>query len=210
VWDSYGKPDAPFLVKYGKRIHLEPMLQSGVFRLSPASRYRDSENPAIRDTELEFTEELYGAIVSAPENGDYCIPMDRWKPIPMIGTMKGKLTSESDYYTACFSNTYNSRLFDDFDADACILIKDPMRFVELVRRCASEKLPDWRFSKGNVSYRDPFQPTSDDSIVYAKHFRYWYQNEFRFAWQSPANVQVLEYLSLTLGSLRDFCDLLAL
>ncbi len=210
IWSSHLKPTKPFLVKYGKRVHLEPMIYSGAFRLSPASKYRNSLNPAIRDTELEFIEEMYDSTIEAPENADYSIPQERWQPLPVIGTVKWHLVSESDYFTACFSNTYAYRLFEDYEADSCLVIREPERLIEKLQESFSQMFPGWQFSRDNVSYRDPFHPTLDDSIVYAKHFRYAYQREFRLAWQPPVKIPVLEYLDLSLGSLADFCDLLTL
>jgi hypothetical protein len=210
VWAATPKPQKPFLVKYGRRIHLEPMLNEGLLRLSPASKYRDALNAAVRDTELEFTEEWHGASVSAPENGDYSIPPQLWTPLPMIGNVKARLTADADYYTACFSNRFDPRLFDDFDADSCLLIMDPSAFVQKLQTSANEHLPNWRFSNANVRYRDPFHPLLDNSIVYAKHFRYAYQDEFRCAWQPPAACGDLEHLTITMGQLEDVATLLLL
>ena len=128
----------------------------------------------------------------------------------MIGNLKMHLTADADYYTACFSNRFDSRLFDDFDADACLVVTDPVAFVERIRSAVAEILPNWKFSNANVRYRDPFFPAFDKSVVFAKHFRYAYQDEFRCAWQPPASSENLDYLPVRMGALGDIAQLLFL
>lgn len=144
LWSMYyGSPQPPCLFKFGRRLHLEQLQCYGQFRLSPASKYCDALNPAIRDTELLFTEYCYGAKFLAPENGDYTTPVQQWTPLPVLGNVCHQLQAEADYYTFCFSNRYDYRLFDDFGADACLVIRDPGRFVGQVRTGMAHVLRGW-------------------------------------------------------------------
>jgi hypothetical protein len=211
VWRQYGLIGGDYLFKFGKRKHLEPMISDGAFRLSPATYYSDeSLQPSIRDSELEFTQELYGAKVRAPRNRDYSIPPQQWESIPAIGNLCVTVRSDRDYYVACFAGRYEYRLFDDFDADACVVIRDPTRFIERLGGAVRSAL-NWNdFLGGSVEYRDPYHPSRAIGVFFTKHFRYAYQKEFRLVWLPPEKQPTLQALNLCLGPLTSFCDILVL
>ena len=53
IFAGYAEPSEPFLVKYGERRFLEPMLREGKIRISPAGFYNDTgHNAAMRDDEI--------------------------------------------------------------------------------------------------------------------------------------------------------------
>ena len=94
LWQPGNHPEGTYLLKFGKLKYLRPLLNVGALRVSPASSYADqSHNASIRDEELEFTAELYGARVRHPPNGDQSCPKSQWIEMPVIGTSKlrGKL-----------------------------------------------------------------------------------------------------------------------
>jgi hypothetical protein len=211
IWHGHDIPLGTYLVKFGKLKYLQPLLNAGSMRIAPASFYRDpSLNFSIRDSELEFTQEYYGASVRQPPNGDYTIPQDQWAEMPIFGTVKSTLRAHSDYYIACFSGSYEYRLFDDFEADGCLVIKDIMRFVDSVGHRMHERLPGWEFMLGDVDYRDPYYPKQDINIFFCKHIRHAYQKEFRFVWKPPATYQALKPIHLELGLLKEYCELVTL
>lgn len=211
IWNRKDLPLGTYLLKFGKLKYLRPLFNVGNMRIAPASFYRDpSLNFSVRDSELEFTQELYGAKVHYPPNGDYNIPRDQWIEMPVIGNVKSTLRAHSDYYIACFSGSYEYRLFDDFEADACLVIKDIMRFVNSVGYRMHELLPGWEFMLGDVDYRDPYHPKQDINIFFCKHFRHAYQKEFRFVWKPPTTHESLKPVHLELGPLKEYCELLTL
>jgi hypothetical protein len=211
LWNGRDLPSSTYLLKFGKLKHLQPLLNVGNFRIAPASYYHDpSLNFAIRDSELEFTQEFYGAKVHHPPNGDFSIPREQWIEMPVIGNVKGRVSTESDYYIACFSSSYEYRLYDDFEAEGCLLVKDMGRFADSLRIRMEEILAGWKFSLGAVDYRDPYHPSPSVNIFYCKHFRYAYQREFRFVWEPPTKRTSLKPIYLELGPLDEYCELLCL
>jgi hypothetical protein len=210
LWNCWRLPRGSYLLKYGMEEHLRPMIDRGTFRVSPATSYDDpSLNPAIRDEEMEFVEEIYEATLSFPEGGDYSIPVQHWTKVPIT---KGQaiLQAKGNYYIACFADAFEHRLFDDFGYNACLVIRDPARFIDQIKRCAATVLPEWTFTANRVIYRDPYHPLRNDRICFSKHFRYAYQQEFRLVWNPRTRIEKLEYVSLNLGSLSDYCNLLIL
>ncbi len=211
LWTGRDLQRGTYLLKFGKLEHLRLALDVGTFRIASANYYRDpSLNFAIQDSELEFTEELYGAKVHYPPNRDYSIPENQWKEMPIIGNVKSTRRLPGDYYVACFAQSYEYRLFDDFGYEACLVIKDIRRFIDAVGWCVHEQLPGWKFLLGPVEYRDPYHPAENIDLFFCKHFRYAYQREFRFVWQSPKPIEELKPIYLELGPLNDYCELLGL
>jgi hypothetical protein len=211
VWKGHELPLGSYILKFSKLKYLRPLLNVGNIRIAPASFYQDpSLNFSIRDSELEFTQQLYGAKVHAPPNRDYSIPKEQWIEMPVIGNVRETVESQTDYYISCFSSSYEYRLYDDFEANACLLIKDIARFARSIKACMEEFLPRWRFSYGAVNYRDPYHPISNINIYLCKHFRYAYQREFRFFWEPPSKAESLKQMFLELGPLKDYCELLVL
>jgi hypothetical protein len=212
LWNKRALPSSAYLLKYGSVRHLRALLTVGALRVAPASYYRDpSLNHAVRDSELEFRYESCSAKVRRPPNNDRTIPSSQWVEMPVIGNVRFTESLEHDYYMSCFSSRYENRLFDDFEANACLVIKDIRRFGESLRARMQEVLPSWTFMCRSVEYRDSYRMgTRGVNIVFTKHFRYAYQAEFRFAWVPPGKTENLKPIHLELGPLRDYCELFEL
>lgn len=217
LWTAVALQDGTYLLKFGAAKWMDSLLTRGLFRVTNAKWYDDSSlNPAIRDREIEFTEEMYGATVELPENSRHAIH-GQSRRIEIIGNVRRVAESITDFYIACFGMKYDYRLFDDFSRegkqsyDACLVIPEPKRFIEQVRRCGERELPGWEFAVSEVSYRDPHHPCSGiRDVFFTKHFRYAYQREFRMAWIPPRPHESLEPVEFELGSLEHYCRLLIL
>jgi hypothetical protein len=173
LWNGCDLAPGTYLLKYSKLKYLRPLLNVGSLRIAPAGFYSDpSLNPSVRDSELEFTEELHGARVHYPPNGNYHIPRDQWIEMPVIGNVKSTKRSDSDYYIACFSSSYEYRLYDDFEAEGCLVIKDVARFANNLKDRMGEALPGWSFLSRGIEYRDPYHPKPQLDVFFCKHFRY--------------------------------------
>jgi hypothetical protein len=108
-----------YMLKFSKSKFLEPLLNSGAMRLFPASFYREPTLvTAIRDDELRFDQQLHtGTARTQDRNGN-------WRTFPVAGRADLRQTATSDYYLSCYATLFENRLFDDFDADGCLIIKD--------------------------------------------------------------------------------------
>jgi len=141
-----------FLVRYSTRERLEALVAHGRLRIFPASRYDDpSLNPAIRDKELELAIQPHGLKAEV---------LDRTgKPKGSIQVIDNLLTSVSttNYYVHCLSGFLSPDLFPDFNADACIVIRDPGLYARRILDGLHARLPhpQWGGSLFEVKYVDP-------------------------------------------------------
>lgn len=169
--------------KFGKCKYLKKAWKRGRLRINPASSYSDpSLNRAIRDDELRI---------------DAC-------PRPSEVSVPTSMESTTDYYVYCVSTKVSPRLFQDFEADACIMFDHSERFGERFAKALEERLPGWRIMCNQVRYVDPVRdPLLPEAFFFTKHFRYSYQTEFRYVCLPPEPIERLVPLDIVLGSLRD-------
>jgi hypothetical protein len=205
------------LVKYGSRRFLRAALEDGVIRISRASSYDDpSLNAARRDRELQRD-----LIDSAFETTATLGPIGNTASEDERQLYAKTVESAIDYYIFCLAGGCELRLFDDFEADACLVITEPERFAASLGEAAAHQLPGWHYGCQFVRYFDPVQRLTEverfNSQVFApffsKDFRYAYQREVRAAWLPPdpeAPRSPFDHLFLTLGALKDYCELIEL
>lgn len=209
MFDGYQKPEAPFLVKYGRREFLEPMLMEGRIRICPASYYNnDGLGDAIRDDELTrnffiptFRERLQGIHFVDVQghridygNDDLALPV----VMP-------------DYFLLSLCDHIYYRMPTDFDADAALIIRDPTRFMQRVISSFLANWPDWEPLHGPVTYYDPYRDyTKVKTPEMSKHFGYSYQREVRIAFRAKRRPHAaLKPEFLTIGPMGDYAELVS-
>jgi hypothetical protein len=211
LWDGLRLNHGTYLLKFGMASHMNALCEHGTLRVAPAKTYMDATfNEAIRDNEHEFTQESLGATVQSPPNRDYSLPREQWISVPVIGTLKQTAEYQADYYLSSFSMGYEYRLFDDFGYDSCLVVRDPRRFVNSLMACGAKTLPGWHCSFAPVDYRDPFHPTPKKDVLFSKHFKFTYEQEFRVIWEPPSGPGQIDPVFFDMGPLTDYCDLLVL
>ncbi len=194
------------LIKYGHRDHMVDLLERGRLRLTPASNYDDpSLNPAIRDAELEFP-------VHLPPGTRLQVELEPgskvFHDIPGIAGLITQTSRCENYYVFCASATFDPRAFDEFGYDACVLIHDWEKLIELIK---VQRVPARSLSAGATVYLDPFMPhRSAPSVQLMKHLRYEYQREWRIFWTDPLPPPPLQPYFVDLGNLSSFCELITL
>jgi hypothetical protein len=200
---------APYLVKYGEEKYLRPMLEAGHIKISAASDYNeDYLNQAIKDDELK-----HDLIAKADEmrvilNDSVINHLDAG---PINENIRVTVKSRSNFYVYCLANIFSLRLFSDFEADSCLIIKRPVEFIKALTQKFEETMPLWGYRAQPVSYYDPTDTSANDlKIGFSKHFRYEYQNEYRIVWNPPSSEGRLNPLKFELGDLREYCELITL
>lgn len=190
------------IYKFGVRKYLEPMFKEGKIRISPASLYNDpSLNKAIQDDELSF-------FISS-RSDDFIIRNDDSEVIPTYGNVNFHLKSKTNYYVHCFASKYTLREYDDFEANACIIISKPRLLFQKMIKAVSRKKPDFHGFASPVKYLDPLSCNAMDvEILFSKHFRYSYQNEVRTIWVPPSPMQHLEPLLIEIGSMEKYAKII--
>lgn len=209
IFDCYTAPASPFLVKYGRREFLEPMLREGRIRICPASYYNnDGFLDAIRDDEVTryfyiptFRERLKGIHFMDFQghriefgNDDIVLPVQM-----------------PDYYLLSLCNDIYYRMPTDFDADAALVIRDPGRFTQAVISNFLARWPDWSPQDGPVTYYDPYLDYSKvRTPEMSKHFGYSYQREVRVAMLARRRPTMdLQPEFLTIGPMTEYAELLS-
>jgi hypothetical protein len=199
--------NGPYLAKLGKARYLDETYRTGAWRISLASTYRDpSLNPAQQDSELEVS------LHRLPSEVTISIP-DHKTGNPKASTHPmGKLTiistCSTDFYVSCLCEQVHLRLFDDFEADSCLIVYDPSEFERRMFKAAVQVLPNWAGSRERVQYIDPYTSNNPNpDIPASKHFRYWYQREVRFVWLPETARGLSEHLFLELGDISGIAQL---
>jgi hypothetical protein len=206
---SQSLPPMPYLVKLGHQIFMERMISEGVIRVNPAASFNDASlNRTIRDDELSISVRKLPEDLSVDELREK-VPSETL--IPPQGFREVVVRSLTNYLVYCMSFRYELRLFDDFQYDACVIVKNPKTFIARVQAKAAEKLPGWRLAVAPVSYIDPLNHGGAlPDVFFCKHFRYAYQQEFRLGWLPPRKIDNLDPLDLRLGALDDLAELIVL
>jgi hypothetical protein len=135
------------------------------------------------------------------------------KPKGPIRVIDSRLTamSQTDFYAHCLSRTLAPELFPDFNADACIVIRDPQLYVERILDAFHAQLPHpaWGGDLEEVKYVDPLNiATRQILIPIHKHFYYARQQEMRVIWVPTHDAGELRHIDLNLGNMEDCCTLL--
>lgn len=208
IFAGYVEPERPFLVKYGSRQFLEPMLRSGSIRICPASYYNDTgHNAAVRDDEISrvfciptWRERLDGKTHTVVQ-GHTLRYQDDDIVLPLV---------VPDYFLYSLCDHIYYRMPTDFGADAALVIRDPVRFTQRVISTFLARFPDWEPLQGPVTYYDPYLDYTKFKVPeMAKHFGYAYQREVRIAFRSRRRVtEAMEPVFLEIGSMEDYADLL--
>jgi hypothetical protein len=125
--DAVGATPGDVFIKFGKRKNMEMLYDEGRLRIQPATYFgAANHNLAIRDDELALKLTILAAredliaLVSNPQDVPVDIPSQR---------VDVHLKWASDYWLYCVSSSLTPRLFVDYDADACVIIRDRTRFI---------------------------------------------------------------------------------
>jgi hypothetical protein len=141
----------------------------------------------------------------------------------MIGSLRNQLPERcwavlshkkpKDHYIYCVTVRFDFRYFFDFNADACVIVKDQDEFVRRLLEAVERELPGWNIRFENVRYIDPYfmlhyLGSAGEGIYFFKDFRFMYQFEHRLVAIPPSGfLGTLEHRNISLGSLSDIAEL---
>jgi hypothetical protein len=195
-------PNAAHIVyKYGRRDHMESLVQAGKLRIGPAAYYLDTDIGAARtDNELAKASYLTG--------GTTTVKTSDGRVQPIIDDLK-RTTSAPNYFLFCVAADWDPALAVDFGVDTCAIIENEEEFSRRLTRATDAVLPDWLFHRNPVDYFDPYERRKNEHIdpVMSKDFKFAYQREFRYIWINPAAPEPKDFLFLDLGPLTDIAQL---
>jgi hypothetical protein len=197
----------PCFAKFGKRKHISEAYDKGVLKIAPASSYDDpSLNPAQADKELEHVSITPNEHLKYRIYGLDCAGNE--VEIPVQQKELFRYMNVPDFYVWCCGLGYDARLFQAFEADAALIVRDKEAFRSRLSKSVAKLLPNANPKNGPIMYYDPYTIRREQLVpVFSKHICYLYQNEYRFAW-SVASAERLKPLFLELGSLHDIAEFL--
>lgn len=209
VLSAKGLRPGQVFIKFGKVEHMQSLFERGALRVQSASYYATLDhNGAVRDDELSLplslslTREEIIKIVLNPQD----VPEG-----PIDQRLDITYKSGTDYWLYCVTTALEPRLFVDFDADSCVIIKDIYRFQSLLTLQSASHFPNTGHGHRKALYIDPLLPsTAVIDVPMSKHFRYAYQHEYRFVWRPTSPKGNLPRIDLELGSLKDIAELVVL
>jgi len=194
--------------KFGRREHIAEAFDRGAL-LKPASSYDDpSLNPAQADKELEHAaitpnEHLMFKLYGPDANGNEV-------EIPVQKKELFRYMMVPDYYVWCCGLGYDARLFHEFQAEAVLVIRDKNAFRARLSAAVAQVLPKGSITDGPLKYYDPYNVRREQLVpIFSKHFRYLYQNEYRFAW-TVVEGEPLKPFFVELGPLHNIAEFLEL
>ena len=195
------------LIKYGKTQYMKDLYEKGLVYMNVASNYdQPSHNLAVRDDEREFvfkgafgpadrlerhynSDNVPGNIEQLFEDG-----LANFSPIFECPSLEPNecvdetIRMQTNYWAFCMSDVLDQRLFADFEADSCVIMKRTP-FIERLLSAVRLQLPNVTWRYGSVDYVDPLGafpasgrlPIKPSMPVHmTKLFRYAYQREVRF------------------------------
>jgi hypothetical protein len=125
-------------IKFGKPEHMLALYERGAIRIQAASFYRRPDhNGAVRDDELALDISLHldrDAIVKIVSNLED-VPAGQ-----LSHRMDVTFASRTDYWLYCLTTAVEPRLFVDFEAQVCVVIKDLRRFTHAIRQVVASKV----------------------------------------------------------------------
>jgi len=209
MFRGYTPPSAPFVVKYGRREFLEPMLNAGRLRICPASYYNaSSHNAAVRDDEIHrtfyiptFHERIKG-IDHTYVDGFRLTYDDDDLVLPVVAP---------DYFLFSLCDSIYYRMPTDFDADAALIIRRPELFAQRLISAFLAHWPDFEPIWGPVTYYDPYRDYAKMKVhEMTKHFGYTYQREVRVVLRAKGTPrQPLQPEFLDIGPMTDYAELVS-
>lgn len=109
------------------------------------------------------------------------------------------------YHLICFSCVWDTKLFEEFEADTCVAIADSSEFSRRVEEAGKVLFPGWYYIDCPVQYFDPYELGRNEYIdsSLSKDFRFAYQNEYRILWSNIEGVPIHGFQFINIGSSHD-------
>lgn len=113
------------------------------------------------------------------------------------------LRPASSCLTLSFSKAWDRKLFEHFNADACLIIHNTEEFGERVHRAVQRALPSWAGIDGAVEYG----VRAALGAAFTKTAAEAQEQEWMFAWRAMQANLSLNPVLIKVGSLEAFAEL---
>lgn len=198
------------LLRFSSYQFMSELVNDGGIFLQSASFYKMQDNISIKDDELKLTLTRY---LSKSDAEDAAKILRGLSDINYMKALKYIVTSP-DYLVLCLTNEVNYRMIADWNADAAVIIHNPVEFYKRLTHATKDLRRDkMKLECGNVRYVDPYfdsyaKITAED-LPFCKSFKFAYQSEYRFVIRNSEKLSNQDR-KLFLGPLTDVATLVDL
>ena len=210
LFNGYPESVDGVIVKFGKREHIEKMLNDGQVRVTPSTFYSQASlSKAMHDLESErqFHHPAFDAVrlgrTHAKTTTGFAGPIED-------GFIKETVRCP-EYILWCACRDIDRRMPDDFNADAALIIRKPDVFASRFGTGLRKVWPSVKIKVGPVTYYDPCSFVHrKEKPVHLKHFQFAYQREWRLCAFPTASQMPAAAFNIELGTLSDIAEIVTL
>jgi hypothetical protein len=174
------------------------------FKVALASSYERYTNVSIQDSELcrQFT----------PPPSDITIHCSDGNNIRGIRDVKINFSTNWDYYIFCTSHRLDFRLFNDFEADCVLVIKDRIAFSNALGSALNKIVQLEQMEYGLIKYFDPIRCSNqkEPDVQFCKHFKYSYQGEHRHVFTPRFQHTLKDEIFIELPEVSEYSELVTI
>lgn len=203
------------LYRYGKKRWIEEAFYRGSFQIKPAIHYLKEDNKARKDNEHKFESTIKKEqnIVITDQYGN--------STKAISDAHSTSINTNINQHILCMSYAYDERLYEEFESDACLIIKDPNEFRVRLEKALIKENSFLELIECRVSYS---KIQHSLGLLFSKIFEYSIQKEYRFLIWNDKQAIIGDYekiinddyealkgrvksLQITLGSLEDIAEI---
>ncbi len=209
----------PALFRFGQQRYLDQFLHEGIVSMAIGTTYLDS---AL--TQGQQDNEIVRQFTMSPSLHDIEVKTEREtakltedEALNLRLHLVGRDRNPLKYYMWCTSLEFSEKLADEFNANSCIRISDPLIFGERLLAEARRKFPSRSLGipgcdlyGRNVHYYNPaFPPQTRNQVelVFMKPNHYIHQKEFRTIFATDPEFDLPNRIEFKLGRLTDIAEI---
>ena len=195
------------LYKFGKREHIIALAEEGKLFLNLASKFADSSysKGAFDAGELMLNQTI-------PVEAEFQVFSKDGKPkgkFKAISPSPMTIGPAPDALIFCTSFVYNKSLYEEFEADSCLIIRDADRFVNQACKAILNSIEGSYVDAGSVFYSFEEELYSLDfknqHVYYNKPAKYAHQKEMRIVATIQNEKSEPKPTIVDIGPTADYC-----
>lgn len=184
------------LYKYTRSCHAQKLLRMGTFRIGTLYDYRKGEHGAaisdIDEAKLSPSTHIdneYWKRETRPELRRFINVSQSASVTVLNSDFKSKVQSKN-HYLYCFSDKFCTNLYDDFQADTCVAIINPKKFLTMMSASIQPFINPKKGSLSRIQYVNrsaTHRELENCHPALVKGLSFKNQSEYRCLWQPIAS-----------------------
>jgi hypothetical protein len=196
--------------RFSKRRFLETFVNEGVISFSNSRQYRDGT--AL--TQAQRDDEEGRSFGARPKDGTLRLePEDGSPPILAKSVVHIDIRLAVPVcYLLCLTKCYDPNRYADYDADACVEMRDIRQFMDRLKQQVSRTMHGWSVGATSVEYFNPNFPLTNSDLfrlICSKDNHYEWQAEYRVVLYNPDDPGSVDRIEVNIGPLTDICRIVS-